>query len=188
MLSASSTIEPRDLTVGLAQARRLRHERYSQVLGWMPSSNPAEDLRDAAGWVLVATDKAKPVGTIRLTPVCDQPELEMRALGLLPTWAEDDPTLCEASRLAVSPEGSGVEVMSSAATWLLENTHMRRYIAYCRTRVLPAMLRIGARAVSAPTQIDARPGADFVVILGTLATVAQVSGKGIHPIRMDLVS
>ncbi|WP_405587137.1 N-acyl amino acid synthase FeeM domain-containing protein [Streptomyces sp. NBC_01190] len=159
----------------MAAVRSIRQIMYKSRLGIEPSSWQEEDARDCSGWVFLLRDDGRPVGTFRLTPV-SSPLLEMRDLGILPPWAEAEPALCEAARLAALPSTDGprymVVLLSAIANWMLAHTGMTDYIAYCRPLALRLFTEIGGRPVGSAFHIPERTADTYRVIVGSMRDVA----------------
>jgi hypothetical protein len=164
----------------LAAARQLRNSVYHRRLGLDLRGSGQEGRRDRAGHVFLLLRAGTPVASGRAVPV-RAPECELRELGHLPDELAFDPYTCEVGRIATTGGADPGGVPYSAALlclgarWLTEHTPLRRYVAYCRTPLLPLYQAVGALDLRVRFRLDDRGGALYGVVVGDLATPAELA-------------
>jgi hypothetical protein len=164
----------------LAAARRLRNSVYRRRLGLDLSGSDREAKRDRAGYVFLLLRSGRPVASGRAVPV-RSPECELRELTHLPDELALDPCACEVGRIATSggTEPGGVPYRAAllclGARWLTENTGLRRYVAYCRTPLVPLYQAVGAVDLEVRFRLPDRGDALYAVVAGDLATPAALA-------------
>jgi hypothetical protein len=168
-----------------ALGARLRSEVYRQRLGLDPSHWLAEAERDREGHLFILYAGDTPVATGRALSIHSR-LCELRDWITIPTGLANAPDMCEIGRIAArSAAGStsyGPVLLGLGAQWLLANTHFRRYIAYCRTPLIPLYRRIGGKVLDVRFKIPGRGDAQYVVIVGQLeqATIFSRQFSEIH--------
>jgi hypothetical protein len=165
----------------LSAAQGLRSVSYRRALGLDPQLWHDEDSRDAAGYVLAAQDRDSGEMLVcgRALPVCSGLS-ELAAFGRLPTPFRR-PDVCEISRVARSAAARRRDVLETlhrGALWLLENTELRHYVAYCRSQYLPLYRLAGAvRLDPRSFALPGRRGGRYHSLAGSLETAAEISEK-----------
>jgi hypothetical protein len=169
-LSAATT--PEEIVAALA----VREDMYSDYLGLSPRTWPDEDLRDQDGHLFILRHEGEVVASGRVLPI-SSPHVELRAFRKLPPWAEQDPKMCEISRIAARPRSQGVPYgwigLILGAEWLLQHTDIRRYIAYARAELVSLYRVVGAWETDMRFQIPERGPAVYSVVTGTIQQAAE---------------
>lgn len=168
----------------LVGARAVREVAYRARLGLDLRSWRDEEARDTDGYVPVLRANGVPVATARVLPICS-PHLELRALGCLPGWAENQRELCEISRLATSRKNrDGVPYSTLlfflGITWLFDRTDLRSYIAAVRVALFPFYQAFGAHEVGGPFTIPTRGTAQYIVMTGDLKQAIDVAAGALN--------
>jgi hypothetical protein len=177
------------------EALRIRGQAYRARLGLDPQSWKEDRVRDACGLLPVMRIDGQAVASGRVLPVAS-PHCELRALGRLPGWADRDPELCEVNRVAaVNGTSRGLhssQLFVLGITWLLSNTHFRRYISATRCVLVPFYEAIGAETVGDTFRIPSRSTAEYVAIHGSFAHTMQLAasfiGNATLEVAPDLVT
>lgn len=161
----------------MAEARRLRDEVYRSRLGLDPARWEHEDERDRAGYVFLLRDHGDLAGTGRVTPT-SSPLCEIRQLGYLPADLYDARDLCEVGRMATRRRTDGIAasfvILCLGARWLLQHSHLRRYVAYTRLHRLPLFEQVGASDLGVRFTIPDRGDAEYALIIGDVADAGAI--------------
>ena len=64
----------------------------------------------------------------------------------------------------------GAALLCLGARWLTDNTGLRRYVAYCRTALVPLYQAVGAVDLEVRFRLPGRGDALYAVVAGDLAT------------------
>ncbi|HEY5833830.1 N-acyl amino acid synthase FeeM domain-containing protein [Streptomyces sp.] len=153
------------------ELRTLRERVYSDRLDLHLHDSAREAEIDRHSYVFGISSHGVLKATIRLTPAT-APLLEMRELGVFPQQMTGADDVCEITRFAVGDKGLmyGTAVVHGFATWMLQNTSIKRYYAYCRPRSAQYFVRaFGARVLPVTFGISERGVTDYRIVTGTMA-------------------
>jgi hypothetical protein len=154
----------------------VRESAYSEHLGLSPGEFPDENLRDDEGYLFLLWNGPEVVGSARVLPTTSA-HTELRLLGRLPIWAEYDGGMCEISRVAARPRDGGIPYswigLVLGAEWLMENTRLRRYIAYARSELVDLYQAVGAWETGVRFQIPDRGPTVYSVVAGGIEQAAS---------------
>lgn len=160
------------------EVRALRERVYSDRLNLKLDDLPHEEEIDRHSYVFGMSSDDVLKATIRLTPFT-APRLEMRDLGAFPEHETGEDDVCEITRFAVEGKGLlyGTAVVNGLATWMLRNTPVKRYYAYCRPRLANYFSHFfGARILPAMTfGINERGVDDYQTVAGTMVDFERLT-------------
>ena len=169
------SLYPARTAADFAEASNLRNEIYRTRLGLDTRQWHQEDARDRAGYTFLLKAHAVLVGTGRAVRT-DSPLCEMRELGQLPASLQAATDACEVGRIATrrcaNDIPTGLVLLGLGAKWLLQHTHLRRYVAYAKVSVLWLYERVGAVELGTRFHIPDRGDFEYGVVLGELADAA----------------
>lgn len=160
------------------ELRALRERVYSDRLDLKLDDLARDEEIDRHSYVFGLSSDDVLKATIRLTPTT-APRLEMRDLGVFPEHETRADEVCEITRFAVEGKGLlyGTAVVNGFATWMLRNTPVKRYYAYCRPRLANYFSRFfGARILPGMAfGISERGVNDYQTVAGTMADCERLT-------------
>lgn len=173
-------LPPRDFGTQIwEELQELRERVYKDRLDLSLHDSARDAEIDRHSYVFGLSSNGVLKATIRLTPAT-APLLEMRELGVFPQQETGADDVCEITRFAVGGKGLtyGTAIVNGFATWMLENTAVKRYYAYCRPRSAKYFSRFfGARILPGTFGICERGVHDYQIVTGTMADCERLTRR-----------
>ncbi len=164
----------------LARAAAFRRRVFMDRRG-VSFDEALEARRDREGHVLLLRDTGAPAATARVLP---HPS-PLAALALAPALAAHGAD-SEVGRIAAvaSPQAARLSLvlLTLGSIWLLRNTGLVCYVAYCHPRLLDLYRTVGAEDTGLAVAVPGRD-APHRIICGSYADAARLGGRrlGIAP-------